>query len=97
MWVFFKNSKKNERVRWIEDRVINSEQHGVKCRRENKGPAMTVAYEHMRMAPKRNLAEELFSRTLEDELYTEQISDVDGTSESLLTRPNEIHTLRPRP
>lgn len=64
VWVFFKTSKQNERVRWIEEMVLESLPHGVKCRRDKKGPPMTVAYEHFRVARKGDLESELFSKSL---------------------------------
>lgn len=43
-WIFYKTSKQNERTRWVEARVINAEEHGLKYRRAAKGPPMMVAY-----------------------------------------------------
>lgn len=77
VWIFYKTSKQNERTRWVEARVISAEQHGLKCRRAAKGPPMMVAYEHVRMAPKGKLAEDLLNKSLEDELYTESYTSSD--------------------
>lgn len=71
VWVFFKTSKQNERVRWISAQVVEALKHGLKCRRSNKGQAMTVAYEHVRLAPTGALANELYENSLEDELYSQ--------------------------
>lgn len=40
----------------------------MKCRRSEKGPSMTVAYERIRVAPSGALAKELLSLTLENEM-----------------------------
>lgn len=79
VWVFFKTSKQNEKVRWIEERVLEALAHEVKCRRTKKGPPMTVAYEHLRVAPKGELANDLFDKSLEEELYMEEINQEAGS------------------
>lgn len=69
VWVFYKSSQQNIPVGWIEARVVEAHEHYVKCRRSAKGPPMSIAYEHVRLAPKSELTNELTRYSLEDELY----------------------------
>lgn len=72
VWIYYKTSKQNERPRWVEAWVIEAEVHMVKCRRNKKGPPMSVAYEHIRIAPKGELAQELMKCSLEEELAQDE-------------------------
>jgi len=79
VWVYFNTSKQNEPTRWVSATVVEAQKNLVLCRRSNRGPPMSVAYEHIRIAPSDPLTAELMSCTLEEEL--EQEFDV-GTSPS---------------
>ena len=68
VWIFFKTSKQNERPRWVEARVVEAQEHILKCRRSKKGSPMRIAYEHVRIAPEGELTRELMGKSLEDEL-----------------------------
>lgn len=74
--------------------------HALKCRRNKKGPPMSVAYEHVRVAPTGELSAELLRRSLEDELYSGVDEDTgereetpvaaeEGTDGDLATRCDE--------
>lgn len=68
VWVFNKTSKQNEAAEWIKATVITAHAHYLEVRRSNRRPPMRVAYEDVRFAPRGNLATELMSCSLEDEL-----------------------------
>lgn len=63
IWAFYDTSKQNDRKRCIEAKVISADQHFVKCRRSKKCPPMTVAYEHVRIAPKSEFVKELMEKS----------------------------------
>ena len=75
VWVFYKTSKQNERPRWVEARVVEAQEHILKCRRHKKGLPMRIAYEHVRIAPEGNLTRELMEKSLEDELASIIVDD----------------------
>ena len=68
IWVYYNTSKQNEPVRWIKATVLDSTPFLVRCRRSKKGPPMSVAHEHIRVAPDGELAQELQEGILEDVL-----------------------------
>ena len=65
--VFLKTSKQNERSRWVEAWVEKATRHFLKCKRNRRGSTMTVACEHVRIAPKGDLPKDLMLQSLEDE------------------------------
>lgn len=66
--MYYNTSKQNDPARWIEARVLSTGDHMFKCKRTQKGPPMTVAYDHVRLAPESELARELMLESLEDML-----------------------------
>ena len=68
VWVFYNSSKQNEAAEWIKATVITACPHYLEVRRSNRGPPMRIAYEDVRFAPRGELATELMSCTLEEEL-----------------------------
>lgn len=74
--VFSKSSKRTEPVRWIEAPAMKLETHFVIRRRATKRPAIKVAYEHLRLAPSSKLAKELISVSLEEEMNTDTLKNL---------------------
>lgn len=69
IWVFHKSSPKHgEPMRWLLATVSNPTNHYVECERKTQGLAMRVAYEHIRLAPNNQLAEDMVEISLEDEI-----------------------------
>lgn len=84
VWIFYKSSKQNESVGWIEAIVVEPMLHSLKCRRTRRGPPMNVAYEHVRIAPEGELANSLTHQTLEDELYGNRSTEDHDTAYQLM-------------
>lgn len=82
VWVFYKTSKQNDPVRWVSASVVEEEEHIVRCRRSNRGAPMSVAYEHIRIAPSGVLAQELVECSLEYVLES-QGDGCDGDQDSI--------------
>lgn len=68
VWVFYRTSKQNENVEWVQAKVVSAEQHYLLARRSERGPPMRVAYEDVRLAPQGALAQQLMSCSMEHEL-----------------------------
>lgn len=68
IWVFHNTSSQNIPKTWVEATVIDTSPHYVKCRRSQRGRPMTVAYEHVRIAPNNKLARELLENSLEEQI-----------------------------
>lgn len=66
IWVYYNTSKQNDPVRWVRATVVSTTPFYVRCRRSDRGPPMQVAYEHIRMVPEGELANELQQGILED-------------------------------
>ena len=75
VWVFYKTSKQNEDVEWISATVIAAHPHFLEVRRSSRGRSMRVAYEDVRFQPQSNLATELMSCSLEEELAMSETAD----------------------
>lgn len=75
VWVFYKTTKKNEKVGWVKAKVVKAEKHHLLARRSQRGPPMRVAYEDVRLAPQGPLAQELMSCSVEHELGYEGPTD----------------------
>ena len=68
IWVYFDTSAANDPARWLKAKVVEVTDNVVKCRRNNKGIPMNVAFEHIRIPPSGELARELQTGILEDML-----------------------------
>lgn len=66
IFVYYNTTKQNDLERWIKARLLSTGTHMLKCRCTAKGPPMTVAYDHVRIAPNSELARELMFDSLED-------------------------------
>ncbi len=95
IWVYYNTSKQNDPVRWIGATVIESTPFFVRCRRAEKGPPMTVAHEHVRLAPQCELAQELQEGILEDVLSDAPIF-AENRSQNLLTTVSNSSLLSKR-
>lgn len=86
VYVFYKTSKQNVRVEWVEAQVVRPLQHYVECRRSGRGPLMRVAYEHLRIKPQSALAQDMAKKSLEDELadirFMDKMEEGDEASKS---------------
>lgn len=74
VWVFYKSSKQNEKVGWVSATGVKAEDNFLVAKRSDRGPPMRVGYEHIRLAPRGDLAKELLSCSLE-EMLSGSISD----------------------
>lgn len=83
VWVFYRTTKQNEKVGWIQATVVRTEDHYLIARRSRRGPPMRIAYEDVRFAPRSSLTAELLSCSLEEELYGDA------------TNPAETDTITP--
>lgn len=72
IWVYYNTSKQNKRPKWILATIPKAEKHRVHCRWSEKGPPLTVAYEHVCLAPKSDLSKELMCCSLGEELTSEE-------------------------
>lgn len=90
MWVFYNTSKQNEWARWLLATVSKAERHIVYCRRSEKGPPLTVVYEHVRLAPKGELANDLMNLPLEDKL-SKDTSESTNEYQSMALRKSAFH------
>lgn len=68
IWIFYNISAHNVPKQWIQATVIEATPFLVKCRRSNRGPPMNIAYEHVHLVPKGELARELQRGILQDML-----------------------------
>lgn len=75
IWVFYKSSQQNIPVGWVSATVVEPRPHYVLCRRSDKGRPMKVAYEHIRIKPSGDLADELMRHNLDAELCNIQITE----------------------
>lgn len=93
--VYYKTSKQNYPVRWTEALRTKALESMVKCRRSEQGPPITVAYEHVRLAPTRELAHEFLSMRLEDEAHNDigEITNWWYTIMSRILRQASMHLL----
>lgn len=81
---FYDTSKQSERKRCIEARVVSTHEHFGKCCRNNSGPPMTVALEHVHIAPQNELARQLLDPSLED------LSEERSTTQLCVSPPLEL-------
>lgn len=49
--VYYKSSKQNYPNEWVDSNVMSAEEHMVTCKRSERGAAMFVAYEYIRLMP----------------------------------------------
>jgi len=96
IWVYYKTSKQNERVRWVSAEVVEARDHLVLCRRAQHSKPMSVAYEHIRIAPTEDMACELMRSSLEDKMAQkmdvvstdqedkDEIAEESGTAEEIV-------------
>lgn len=78
IWVYFNTSKQNDPVRWIPATVVEAGKHLVKCRRSKKGPPISVAYTHIRVAPDGELAKEMIEGTSEGVMASDMDVEAPG-------------------
>lgn len=78
IWVYFNTSKQNDPERWLQATVVEAGEHQVKCRRSRRGPPMCVAYNHIRLVPTGELAQELMEGTLEGVMAKDDEVEVSG-------------------
>lgn len=85
--VYFKMSKQNDPVRWVNAKVVKATDQAVICRRSERGAPMTVAYGDKRIKPGNELARQLALIDVQEE-YTGI-----NVEENEPIEPNTIGTL----
>eukprot|EP00177_Eucheuma_denticulatum_P007832 GFKZ01014258.1.p1 GENE.GFKZ01014258.1~~GFKZ01014258.1.p1 ORF type:complete len:1202 (-),score=97.36 GFKZ01014258.1:1881-5486(-) len=95
VWVWYATTAGNQRDEWIRAKVVQAHPHFLEVKRLKdgasvRGPNMKPAYEDVRLAPKSDLAKELTSSSLEDELAFSAVGgeEVDVSTERDNQPPN---------